>query len=133
MSCFLTKGHGKRSVVELAKQLVPSLLEACNGDIVSAVRVERSSMLCFSKLPQDSWADSYHRYKSTMLLLAEHDARIPTSYVPPDVRRLWHAHILSPVAYDNDMQKVFGKKLCPLHPRSRWILIRERKNNPTGP
>ena len=124
MSRFLTKGHGKRSVVdlakqlvpslleafngavapskkkggkggdtkgpvvELAKQLVPSLLEACNGDIVSAVRVERNSMLFLSKLAQDSWSDSYHRYKSTMLLLAEHDARIPTSYVPPDVRCL---------------------------------------------
>ena len=40
--------------MKLAKKLVPSLLEACNGDIASAVRVERNSMLFLSKLAQDS-------------------------------------------------------------------------------
>ena len=115
-SHFLTTQLGKWSLTELAKQIVPALTEACNGDLLSAIRVERESMLFLAKVPQDSWAESLQRYKSMMLLLAEHDATIPASFAPPDVQRLWHAHLLSPRAYGHDMQKQFGKKIVPASP-----------------
>ena len=101
MSLFSTSNHvlttrsAKWAMANLGKQIVPSLVKACNGDLLAAIRAERNSVLSLSKVPQHSWSESLHRYKSTLLLLAEQkeDVRIPTSHVPPDVRRLWHAHL----------------------------------------